>query len=141
MNKAAVFLSVGLALSITLAPAARAETWLRISPTDPYMCHYFDSDSAQLDPRTGYVAAVLVCADPNQISSNTPGTRYLWAFDCARNEVFYVATQESGANWAVKDGWAAKAEPYTEQHMGGVTAALGGKLCASKSFLTKRALP
>jgi hypothetical protein len=133
------------ALLIAFAPAAAAETWLKIDPNDPFSkngeFHHFDVDSGFEDPATGYVAATMIYVKPEDAKPGVKTARNVWAFDCTANTVYYVAVSTEPEGTKVTADWSAKPNALKEPVMGGVTNLFGKKVCALKGSWPKRDLP
>jgi hypothetical protein len=141
-----LFLTSALAaLSFALALPAAAEKWLKIDPNDPFAkdgaFHMFDVDSGMEDSATGFVAATMIYVKPETAKAGVETSRHLWAFDCAGDSVFYVATSTKKEGRKVTADWRAKPNSLAEPVMGGVTNLFGKKLCALKGSWPKGDLP
>ena len=141
-----LFLTSALAaLSFALALPAAAEKWLKIDPNDPFAkdgtFHMFDVDSGMEDSATGFVAATMIYVKPETAKAGVDTSRHLWAFDCAGDSVFYVATSTKKEGRKVTADWRAKPSSLVEPVMGGVTNMFGKKLCALKGSWPKGDLP
>lgn len=123
-------------LVAALLSPALAEKWLIIDPNDPYTeagdFHHFDIDSAFEDRTTGLVAANMTYVPPAVAANDGVTSRWLWAFDCNANTVYYVATAKADAGLSVTADWRSQPASLVEPVMGGVTNMFGAKLCALK---------
>jgi hypothetical protein len=133
------------AMSFALALPAAAEKWLKIDPNDPYakegVFHMFDVDGGMEDSATGFVAGTMIYVKPETATAGVDTSRHLWAFDCAGNNVFYVAVSTKADGAKVTADWRTKPNSLAEPVMGGVTNMLGKKLCALKGSWPKGELP
>ena len=134
-----------LVASVSLAPSAAAENWLKIDPNDPFandgLFHHFDVDSGMEDRATGFVAANMIYVKPVEAVPGVVTSRHLWAFDCVGNKVYYVAVSSQPDGTKVAADWRQKPNALDEPVMGGVTNMFGKKLCALKGSWPKGDLP
>ncbi len=138
-------LVLSLLASLALASAASAEKWLKIDPNDPFanegVFHHFDVDSGMEDAATGFVAANMIYVKPTEAVPGVVTSRHLWAFDCAGNNVHYVAVSSPSEGTKVAADWLLKPNALDAPVMGGVTNMFGKKLCALKGSWPKGDLP
>jgi hypothetical protein len=126
MTRSILTISLGAALLLGSAPAARAEHWLKVMPDDPYsdkgQFHMMDVDAITQDPASGLIVGRFAYIEPAKAAQGVvAGASFSWIFDCQKNQVF---TSPSEA------GWRDKPEDLSKPQMGGVTNAMGRKLCA-----------
>lgn len=144
MLRNAYGMTLALLLSAVAVMPAAAEKWLKIMPNDPFsdkgQFHQFDVDSAFQDRATGFVAAHMTYQKPAHTAQGNVKAWYVWAFDCKKNDVYYVSSPgETGTK--VQDGWRAKPNTLKKSLMGGVTNMFGKKLCALKGSWPTGDLP
>jgi hypothetical protein len=134
---------VWLAVAMMWSGAANAERWVKVDPKDPYSSdgqfHWFDVDSAYEDSATGLVFGWGTYKKAADIDAGPVRDRFLWAFDCERKQVHYVASEKAGARTETA-GWREKSTDLGEPVMGGVTNLFGQKLCALKGSWPRKAL-
>ena len=134
---------LGLAVAVLWSGAAYADRWVKIDPKDPYSndgaFHWFDVDSAYEDQATGLVFDWGTYKKAADIDAGPVRDKFLWAYDCARNQVYYVASETAGARTETA-GWRANGHDLSKPVMGGVTNLWGQKLCALKGSWPKKDL-
>lgn len=110
-----------LLASVSLAPFASAEKWLKIDPNDPFsndgVFHHFDVDSAMEDKATGFVAANMIYVKPAEAIPGVITPHHLWAFDCDGNTVFYVTVVSKAEGTKVTPDWRSKVNSLAEPVM------------------------
>ena len=134
-----------LLVTVSLAPIASAEKWLKIDPNDPFsddgLFHQFDVDSAFEDNATGFVAATMIYVKPAEAVVGVVTSRHLWAFDCVGNNVHYVAVTSQAEGTQITANWLSQPHSLSEPVMGNVTNMFGRKLCALRGSWPKADLP
>jgi hypothetical protein len=123
-------------LVLGLAPVARAEHWLKVMPDDPYRTegkfHMMDVDAITQDPASGMIIGRFTYREPAEAAKGVAaGNWFTWVFDCKNNQAFTEITT----------GWRDKPTDLSTEQMGGVTNAMGRKLCALSGSWPEGSLP
>jgi hypothetical protein len=136
MARSILTTSLAAVLLLGLAPAARAEHWLKVMPDDPYRTegkfHMMDVDAITQDPASGLIVGRFAYMEPAEAAKGVAaGKWFTWVFDCKSNQVFT----------STEAGWRDKPADLSKEQMGGVTNAMGRKLCALSGSWPDGTLP
>lgn len=134
-------IALALLASVSLAPLASAEKWLKIDPKDPYSkggeFHAFDIDSAFEDNASGFIVGRMTYKAPDKIPSEGVSSWHVWVFDCKAKTVYYAGSPAEGGGTKIEADWSKKPNTLSKPVMGGVTNTFGKKLCALKGSWPK----